>query len=117
MAEDGADELAEAGAPRQVGAVSGDVDAGEDDFAVTVRDEAANLVDHRPHRHRARVAAAIGDDAKGAAMVATVLHLDEGSRPTVHALDEMERRLADGHDVVDADLRRIAVEVPIALGV
>ena len=50
-------------------------------------------------------------------MIAAVLHLDEGPRPTVHALDEMKRRLADGHDVVDPHLRRVAEEVAVALGV
>ena len=111
VAEDGADQLAEARPARQVGAVGGDVDAGQDDFAIAVRDELADLLDDRAHRHRARIAAAIGDDAEGAAVVAAVLHLDEGPGPAVHAFDEMQRRLAHRHDVVDADAGVVADEV------
>ena len=64
----------------QIGAVAGDIDAGEHDLAIAVGDEPPHVVDHRAHRHRARIAAAIGNDAERAAMVAAVLHLHEGAR-------------------------------------
>src|SRR5579871_4055663 len=113
MSQNGADELAEAGPAGQIGAVGGDVDAGEHDLAIAVLDEFLDLPDHGAHRHRPRIAAAVGNDAKGAAMVAAVLHFYEGTSPPVHPLNEMERRIADGHDVVDAYGRRIADEVDI----
>src|SRR3712207_8029059 len=43
------------------------------------------------------------DDTEGAAVVAAVLHLDEGARATLQAFDHVRRRLAHAHDVVDAD--------------
>ncbi len=64
--------------------------------------------DHRAHRHRARVAAAIGDDAEGAAVVAAILHLHEGAGVPVYGVgrpvDEVRRGLAHRHDVADEDL-------------
>ena len=36
-------------------------------------------------------------------MVAAVLHLNESARPAFEALDQMRRRLAHRHDVVDRD--------------
>ena len=71
----------------KVGAVGGDVDAGQHDFAIAVVDEAADLIDDGGQRHRARIAAAVRDDAEGAAVVAAVLHLDEGAGAPVDALD------------------------------
>src|SRR3546814_1215014 len=60
------------------------------------------LADDRADRDRAAVAAAIGNDAEGAAVVAAVLHLDEGARPAGEARDEVTRSLGHRHDVVDA---------------
>src|SRR5262249_61996190 len=48
--------------------------------------------------------AAIGDDAEGAAVVAAILHLHEGTRAPLEAVDEMRGRLPHRHDVVDGDL-------------
>ena len=89
---------------RQVGAIAGHVDAGQHDLGIAVAGQPLDLLDHRAHRHRARIAAAIGDDAEGAAMVAAVLHLDEGARPALDRVDHMGGGLAHGHDVVDARL-------------
>ena len=80
MAQDALDQRAEIGRAGQVGAVAGDVDAGQDDLVMTLVDEARDPVDHRARGDRAAVAAAVGDDAKGAAMIAAVLHFDEGAR-------------------------------------
>jgi hypothetical protein len=60
-------------------AVGGDVDAGQHHFAIARSDEPLICSTTGAHRHRARRAAAIGDDAEGAAMVAAVLHLHEGA--------------------------------------
>ena len=90
--EDRLHQLAEARRARQVGAIAGDVDAGQHHFAIAVADQPLHLLDHRAHRHRARRPAAIGDDAEGAAMVAAVLHLDERPGVPVHALDQMAAR-------------------------
>ena len=84
-------------------AVARDVDAGEHHLAVAVLDEPAHLRDDLAHRHRARVPAPERDDAEGAAVVAAVLHLHEGARVALDAVDEVQRGLAHRHDVVDAD--------------
>src|SRR5262245_33557634 len=86
---------------RQVAAIARDVDAGEHHFAVAVLDQAAHLRDHRAHRHRTRGTASVWNDAKGAAVIAAVLHLHEGTHAPIDAVDEMGRRLLHGHDVGD----------------
>ena len=76
----------------QVRAVAGDVDPGQHDLAIAAPTSAAPA--RRPaHRHRARIAAAIGDDAEGAAVIAAVLDLHDGARPSDESVDQMRRRL------------------------
>ena len=118
--EDLLDQRAKLRRARKIGAVAGEIDAGEDDFAIAARAQRAHLRDHLAHRHRTRIAAAIGDDAEGAAVVAAVLHLHEGARVPFDAVDEMRRRLRHHHDVVDGDLllggdaeRRARQHVPV----
>src|SRR5258708_12126756 len=90
---------------RQVGAVARQIDAGQHDLGMAALDQRTDLLDHGPHRHRARIAAAERNDAEGTAMVATVLHLHEGARQAaLKTLDEMRRHLFDRHDVADRDL-------------
>ena len=90
---------------RQIGAVAGEVDAGQHDLGMAALDQRAHLIDHRAHRHRARIAAAIGNDAEGAAMVAAVLHLHEHPRQAaLKAVEQMRRHLLHRHDVGDRDL-------------
>ena len=81
------DQLAERRAARQVGAVGGEVDAGQHDLGDAALDQRAHLRDDTPTGTLRFGAAAIGDDAEGAAMVAAVLHLDEGARALGEAGD------------------------------
>ena len=92
-------QLAQSRRPRQVGAVRGDVDAGQHHLLVPRLDQGANLRHHRADRHAAVGAAAERDDAERAAMVAALLHLHEGPRPAGEFGDQMRRRLARRHDV------------------
>ena len=90
---------------RQIGAVAREVDAGQHDLGMAALDQRADLLDHRAHRHRARIAAAVGNDAEGAAVVAAVLHLHEDARQA--ALKPSSRCGAISvhrHDVGDRDL-------------
>ena len=80
MPQDLLDQLPELRRARQIGAVAGEIDAGQHDLGMAALDQRADLLDHRAHRHRARIAAAVRDDAEGAAMVAAVLHLHEDAR-------------------------------------
>src|SRR6056297_994393 len=104
MPQNGAHQSAETRLTRQILAVAGDVDPGQHRLAGAVLDEHADLLDDDAHRDRARIAAAIGNDAEGAAMVAAVLDLHEGARAPLHPVDQMRGGLAHGHDVVDDDL-------------
>ena len=81
--EQPAHQLAQRRAAREVGAVAGDVDAGQHDFATAACDQRAHLSTIAPSGTRAGVAAAEGDDAEGAAMVAALLHLHEGAGAAV----------------------------------
>ena len=92
------------GAPGRSAPKAGHVDAGQHDLGIAVAGQPLDLLDHGAHRHRARIAAAIGDDAEGAAMVAAVLHLDEGARAALDGVDHMAGGLAHRKDVVDARL-------------
>ena len=90
---------------RQIGAIAGEVHTGQHDLGMAALNQRPHLIDHRAHRHRARIAAAIGDDAEGAAMVAAVLHLHEHARQAARkAVDQMRRHLLHRHDVADGDL-------------
>ena len=75
------DHPAEARSAGQVGAVSGHVDAGQHDLAIAGGEERTRLGDDLLERHRAARPARIGDYAKGAAMVAALLHLQIRPRP------------------------------------
>src|SRR6266849_3272037 len=98
-------QLAEFWRARQVGAIARQIDPGQHDFGMAALDQRADLIDHRAHRHRTRIAAAIGDDAERAAVIAAVLHLHEYPRQAfLKSLQEMRRHLLDRHDVGDRDL-------------
>ena len=73
---------------------------------MTAFDQRADLIDNSAHRHRARIAAAVRNDAEGAAVVAAVLHLHSNSlgRPALKTFQQMRRHLGDRHDVGDRDL-------------
>ena len=93
--EQPADHLPEARPPRQIGAVSGQIDPGQDDLAIAGGDETARLIGDETHRHRAAGPAGIGDDAEGAAMVAALLDLQKGAGPALETVDRMGRGLAE----------------------
>src|SRR5256886_1960813 len=95
---------AELGRARKIRAIAGEIDARENHFAIAPRAEPAHLSDHLAHGHRARIAAAIRDNAEGAAMIAAVLHLHECARPAFETIDEVRGRVRHRHDVVDCDL-------------
>ena len=112
MPQDLFHQLPEFRSARQIGAIARQIDAGQHDLGMAAFGEYAHLLDHRAHRHRTRIAAAEGNDAESAAMVAAVLHLDEDTRQAaLKTVDEMRRHLLDGHDVADGDLlARIDIE-------
>ncbi len=87
----------------QVRAIGGDVDAGQHDLAIAALGERAHLIDDDAGRNRSRIAAAIGNDTEGAAVVAAVLDLDIGAGARSEARDQMMRGLANRHDVVHRD--------------
>ena len=112
-------------------AVAAEVDPGEDDLAVALRDAAADLAEHRLGGAAARGAAHERDDAEAARERAAVLHLDEGANAVeagvgLHAADradvardELRRLLAparDHDDVVGQPGERVAGEVRAAAG-
>src|SRR5262249_27635634 len=71
----------------------------------------------RAHRHAAGIAPAIGNNAEGAAVVATILHLQEGAGAAVETVHELRGGFFDAHNVVDADaLRARHAEIGIAGG-
>ena len=102
--QDRAHQPAEARLARQVRSVAGQIDAGQHDLAIAVFGEPLDLVDCRTHRHGARIATAIGDDAERAAVVAAILHLHEGARAALDGVDHMRRGLGHLEDIVDPDL-------------
>ena len=106
LVEDTPHQGAEPRPRRQVGAVAGDVDTGQHDLAAAAGDQRADPADDGFRGDAAVVAAGEGDDAEGAAVVAAILDLDEGARPSREAGDRGRRALAGGRDVVDPQARR-----------
>ena len=94
---------AQRGRARQVGAIGGQIHAGQHDLGKAFFDQPPRFRHHRAHRHAARIAPAIGNDAEGAAMVAAILHLQEGAGLAVEMIHHLRRGFAHAHDVVDAD--------------
>ncbi len=73
------DHLAEARRARQIDAIGGQVDPGQHDLANPARGQPPRLGDDGVGRHRPARPARIGNDAKGAAMIAALLHLEIGA--------------------------------------
>src|SRR6185437_91638 len=88
---------------RQIGSVAGDIDAGEHQFAITARNEPPRLRDRLIDRQRARIAAPERNYAERTAMVAAVLHLQEGAGMTLDTVDIMDRVPLLRHYVADRD--------------
>ena len=65
---------------RQIGAVTCEIDTRQHDLGMTCRDQRAHLIDDGTHRDRTGISTTIGNNAKRAAMVAAVLHLNEHPR-------------------------------------
>ena len=99
--------------PGRSGAVVRDVDAGEYDLGVSRLREFAHLGDDVSGRHRARRSATVGNDAEGAAVVTTVLHLHVSAGAGTEAVDEGVCRLAHRHDVVDLHARAVGEAEPM----
>src|SRR5512146_1809935 len=106
-------ELAEGGLPGKIGAEAGQIDAGQHQLAKAGIAERARLADDLADRHRTAVAAAEGNDAEGAAVVAALLRLDKGARAVLETVDEMRGGFFERHDVADGDPRRARA---VALG-
>ena len=60
---------------------------------------------HLAHRHRAAGPAPERNDAEGAAVVAALLHLDEGARAALEPVDQRRRTLAQRREIADRDAR------------
>ena len=99
--QDAHHQIAQARRAGQVRPPACQIDAGQDHLVVAAPDQPLDLIDHDTRRYAARIAAPEGDDAKGAAMIAAVLHLHIGARAGAEAVDQMARRFRDRHDVVD----------------
>src|SRR5689334_25063831 len=67
----------------KVAAVAAKVDAREDDFLVAVLFQLADLLDDLERLHAAALAPNLGNDAKRAAGVAAVLHLQRRTRAVI----------------------------------
>ena len=94
----------------KISAVAGEIDAGQHDLAMAARHQRAHLIDHRRRRQRARRAAAIRNDAEGAAVIAAILHRHEYPRQI--ARDPLKRHRRHGahrHDIADRDFARGAI--------
>lgn len=104
MAQDGLHQRSQPHAAGQIGTVGGEVHPGQHYLAMPCRDDALDLFHRLAHRHRPRIAAPEGDDAKRTAMVAAVLDLHKGAGAFGQAVDHVRAVFAHVHDVVDAHL-------------
>ena len=67
-------------------------------------DKTFDLIDNLASGGGAGIAAAIGDDAEGAAVITAGLHLNIGAGAAVQPVHEMTGDLADRHDVIHLHL-------------
>src|SRR5262249_16498816 len=102
---------------RQISAISGEIDARQNDFGKARTHESPRLLDDGTHRYAARVSTSEGNDAERAAMIAAVLALQHSTGAALETVDELRRGLAHAHDVVDADaFVRSQAEVRVGCG-
>ena len=84
LGKDTLEQAAEREALRQVCTVSGKINAGDDHLLTARLKQAPDLLDHPFGRLRAGGSPSKRDDAKGAAVVAAVLHLHKGAGARLH---------------------------------
>src|SRR5262249_36872699 len=82
----------------------GDIDARKHDFTIPVASEAPYLGNNVFDRKRSRIPAAERNNAERAAMIASILHLDECARPSFDAVDRVRSHRFDRHNVRYGDL-------------
>ena len=96
-------QVAEARRAAQIGAPTRQVDAGQHHLVQPTVAQPRHLRHDGRGRYAARIAAAVGDDAEGATVVAAVLYLHIGARPRAEAVDQRRLGARLGHDVPDLD--------------
>src|SRR5579863_9255140 len=84
-------ELSERRLARQIAAEAGDVDAGQYPLAIAACHQMLRLAHDLADRHGPAVAAAVGNDAERAAVIAALLYLDEGASAAFESVDQMRR--------------------------
>ncbi len=90
--ENGLGESAELRPAFEIGAIRGEIDAGQNHFAKALRREPRGGGDDLLLWHRPRRPAPIGDDAEGAAVIAAGLHAEEGPCMILVCLRQAARR-------------------------
>ena len=89
--------------PRKIASPGGDIDPGQHDFAAAPINEPFRRREDLAEAGRPVVAATIGDDAEGTAMITALLNLQETARMRAEGVEHVRRRFADLHDVADND--------------
>src|SRR5262249_33206857 len=87
---------------RQIPAESRQVNARKNNLSVSRIYETACFLNDRAHWHAARISSSVGDDAEGAAVIATILDLQKSTRATFGIVDELRRRFPHRENVIDA---------------
>ena len=80
-------------------AIGRNINTGQHHFHMAALNQFPHLIDDAPGRHAAIGAAGKGDDAEGAAMVAALLHLDEGAGAAFQTADQVTGGFLQGHDI------------------
>ena len=115
--EDAAEEVFELDAGREIAAVGAEVDAAEDDFAVSRLAEVQYFPDDRVRRQAAAPPANKRNHAVGAAGVAAVLDLEGGAGVVPFpAEDGGGEKFGAVEDVAGEDLRKLGRSIPTGPG-
>ena len=101
LAKKGLHQQAKTRTPGKIASPRGDVDTGQHNFASATINKPCRRVDHLRDAGRAVVAAAIGNDAEGAAVVTSLLNLQKAAGMCGESVQHMRRGLAHLHDVAD----------------
>ena len=94
---------------RQVGAPGRQIDAGQHHLVIATVHQSLDLVHHDTGRDRPRIAATVGNDAEGTAVVTAVLDLHIGAATGAKAVDQVAGGFGHRHDVIN--LHRLGAKV------
>ena len=103
-AENAHHQISKSGSPRQICPPRCEINTCQNHFVKSPHHEAFNLFHDNTCRNGARITPPKRNDAKGAAMIASVLHLHISTAAGAKSVNQMACGFLDRHDIVNLNL-------------